>query len=79
MDSGWAPVFTSLAPIVTAIGLGFGWLIKQIVSSSKEAVKELKLANQDRETKLEAEIVKAETERDTWRDRAYRAGWKEDV
>ena len=76
---GVGPILTGLAPIVIAIGGGFGWLIKEIVKSSKEAVKELKLANQDRETKLEAEVIKAEAERDTWRDRAYRAGWKEDV
>ena len=76
---GVGTILTGLAPIVIAIGGGFGWLIKEIVKSSKEAVKELKLANQDRETKLEAEVIKAEAERDTWRDRAYRAGWKEDV
>ena len=76
---GVGTILTGLAPIVIAIGGGFGWLIKEIVKSSEEAVKELKLANQDRETKLEAEIIKAEAERDTWRDRAYRAGWKEDV
>lgn len=75
----WAPIITAAAPIAIAIGAGFGWLIKEIVNSSKEAVKELKLANKDREEKLEGEIAKAEAEADTWRDRAYRAGWKEGV
>ena len=38
----WGPVLTGIAGILTPIGLAFGWLIKMIVASSKEAVAELK-------------------------------------
>jgi len=75
----WAPIITSLAAIITPIGLGFGFLIKQIVSSSKEAVAEVRKTSNDLIAKAEARADKAEDEADTWRDRAYRAGWKEDV
>ena len=76
---GVGTILTGLAPIVIAIGGGFGWLIKEIVKSSKEAVIELRKANEVAIAKLEAERDKAEADADTWRDRAYKAGWKEDV
>lgn len=38
----WGPVLTGVAGILTPIGLGFGWLIRMIVTSSKDAVTELK-------------------------------------
>jgi hypothetical protein len=56
----WGPVITAIGTILTPIGLGFGYLIREIVKSSKDAVTELKL------------------ERDMWRDRALKAGWKGD-
>lgn len=61
----WAQIITSLAGIITPIGIGFGWLIKEIVKSSREAVAELRKEN---------EVVKAD--RDIWRDRAYQSGWR---
>ena len=76
---GVGTILTGLAPIVIAIGGGFGWLIKEIVKSSKEAVIELRKANEVAIAKLESERGKAEADADTWRDRAYKAGWKEDV
>lgn len=39
----WGPVLTGIAGILTPIGLGFGWLIREIVKTSKEAVTELKI------------------------------------
>lgn len=38
----WGPLLTGIAGILTPIGLGFGWLIREIVKSSKDAVTELK-------------------------------------
>lgn len=38
----WGPILTGIAAILTPIGLGFGWLIREIVKTSKDAVSELK-------------------------------------
>lgn len=65
----WGPILTGVAGILTPIGLGFAWLIKEIVSSSKTAVKELRETNAKREEKLEKAV-------ELWRDRAYAAGWR---
>lgn len=61
----WGPILTAIGGILTPIGLGFGWLIREIVKNSREAVTELKKT-----------LAKTEKERDTWRDRAYEAGWR---
>jgi uncharacterized membrane protein YgaE (UPF0421/DUF939 family) len=66
-------ILTGVGTILTAVGGAFAWLINQVVNTSKEAVKELRLL-------LEAERADhgaTESERDLWRQRAYRAGWKE--
>ena len=75
---GWGPTIASMVPLVMAIGGGFGWLIGEIVKSSKEAVIEMRKSNEVAIAKIEAERDKAEADRDTWRDRAYKAGWRED-
>ena len=69
MEESWVQILTILAGIVTPVGLGFGWLIKEIVKSSKDAVKELKETNEIREKKLEEEV-------ELWRNRALQSGWK---
>ena len=69
MEESWVQILTVLTGIVTPVGLGFGWLIKEIVKSSKDAVKELKETNEIREKKLEEEV-------ELWRNRALQSGWK---
>ena len=69
MEESWVQILTILAGIVTPVGLGFGWLIKEIVKSSKDAVKELKETNEIREKKLEEEV-------ELWRNLALQSGWK---
>lgn len=59
-------ILGALLPILTAIGAGFVWLINTIVKTSKTAV-----------TELQRLLRKTEKERDQWRDRAIRSGWKE--
>ena len=71
MNESWVQILTILAGIVTPVGLGFGWLIKEIVTSSKEAVKELKETNEIREKKLEEDVQ-------LWMNRALQSGWKAD-
>lgn len=65
----WSAILAGVAGILTPIGLAFGWLIRTIVSQSKEAVTELRKTN-------ERAMAKMEKERDTWRERALKAGWK---
>lgn len=67
----WSALLGSVAAILTPIGLAFGWLIRTIVAQSKEAVTELRKTN-------ERAMAKMERDRDTWRDRALKAGWKGD-
>ena len=67
----WSAILGGIAAILTPVGLGFGWLIRTIVSQSKEAVTELRKTN-------ERAIAKMERERDTWRERALKAGWRSD-
>ena len=71
MDESWVQILTTLAGIVTPVGLGFGWLIKEIVTSSREAVRELRETNEIREKKLEEEVQ-------LWMNRALQSGWKAD-
>lgn len=65
MDAYESLIIGVLGLLVPAIGAGFVWLINKIVSTSKEAVKELRTA-----------LTKAEKDRDMWRDRAYECGWR---
>lgn len=76
---GSAPVIASLVPIVVAIGGGFGFLINKIVTSSKDAVDEVTKTAREREQQLQERLDNAEAKADLWQDRAYKAGWKEDV
>ena len=71
MEESWVQILTILVGIVTPVGLGFGWLIKEIVTSSREAVKELKKTNEEREEKLEKSV-------ELWMTRALQSGWKAD-
>lgn len=67
----WSAIISGVAGILTPIGIGFGWLIRTIVSQSKEAVTELRKTN-------ERAMAKMEADRDLWRERALKAGWKGD-
>lgn len=79
MMDGWAPIIASMVPLVMAIGGGFGFLINKIVTASRTAVDEGAKTAKEREDKLQERLDNAEAKADMWQERAYKAGWKEDV
>lgn len=61
----WGVILTGVGTILTALGGAFGYLINKIVTTSEEAVDE-----------LQKTLKETQDDRDRWRERAYRLGWK---